>query len=364
MAEILRIGFLSHNNPFDRTAFSGTTFHAARALARRPDLETRILGPHQRRGALGARIATRFGDRGRHGIGTPDAATLDGLDAVVGLVASRLLDPLLETSPVPLLHVTDATTSFLREFYGREISAERAEREARVVRGVARTVYSSRFMADRALVEYGITADRVAHVPFGVNLDTLPALPQPKPPLDPLRLLFIGTDWRRKGGDIALDAVGRLRAGGRDVRLTLVGATPDQALPDGVTAAGFLDKNRPRDAARLTRLLTEAHLLVLPTRADCTPMVIAEANAYGAPVLVTLTGGIGSLMEEGVNGRTLPENASPAAWAAAIAELAADPEAFRAMSRSAFDHASARLTWDAWAHDIAAIARRSTGAAT
>lgn len=58
-------------------------------------------------------------------------------------------------------------------------------------------------------------------------------------------------------------------------------------------ALEFLDKNRPKDAARLSALYAEAHLLLLPSRADCTLTVIAEAMAHGTPVLATDVGGIG-----------------------------------------------------------------------
>jgi glycosyltransferase involved in cell wall biosynthesis len=128
-------------------------------------------------------------------------------------------------------------------------------------------------------------------------------------------------------------------------------------LPAGAIRLGYLDKNRPRQAARLARAFGEAHLFILPTRADCTPMVVAEANIHGTPVLITDTGGIGSLMAEGRNGRMLPMAAGPDDWAAAIHDLTADPKAHAALCRSSFAHARDRLTWEAWARDVTALLR-------
>ena len=52
----------------------------------------------------------------------------------------------------------------------------------------------------------------------------------------------------------------------------------------------------------MTRLLGESHFLCLPSRADCTPVVLCEAGAYGLPSVSTRTGGIGSVLRHGTNG--------------------------------------------------------------
>ncbi len=85
-----------------------------------------------------------------------------------------------------------------------------------------------------------------------------------------------------------------------DVHLTLVGECLTLFGRARDRGRGYLDKSRPKHAARLRALYAAAHLFVLPTRADCTPMVLAEAGAHGTPVLVTDTGGVGSLVMEGV----------------------------------------------------------------
>lgn len=43
----LTLGFLCTHNPHDRRAFSGTSYFAFQALARRPDIAVRLLGSHR-----------------------------------------------------------------------------------------------------------------------------------------------------------------------------------------------------------------------------------------------------------------------------------------------------------------------------
>jgi glycosyltransferase involved in cell wall biosynthesis len=349
----LRVGFLSPHNPHDATAFSGTAHHMAKALSREEGLEVAIIGNHRPLGAAD-RLFRRLR---RHAGFSFDPREAEGLDIVLGLSATAELARLSERSDVPYVHATDATPVFLRDVYGWNVPREADLREARVVRRAALTLYSSQYMATRAVAELGAEAGRIAAVPFGANLNPLPEAMPDKPPQDPLRLLWVGSSWERKGGAMALAAFEGLRWAGRAVRLDLAGEVPrNLRLPPGATRAGYLDKTRPLEAARLSLLFSEAHLFVLPTRADCTPMVIAEANAHGTPVLVTDTGGVGALVE-GRNGRMLPSGADPADWAAAIDEMTADRAAYAALSRSSFEHAVNTLCWDAWARQATTLLR-------
>ena len=349
MGQNLRVGFLSHHNAFDKQAFSGTVYHAARALGARPGIDLQILGPH-RPIRLWHRVTRKLLEAPQL-----DASKLDvtGLDAVVGMVATGHLRALLPQG-VPLLHVTDSTAAFQRDFYNVGLSAEDENGEAFIVQQAARTVYSSHYMADLAVTEYDLgNADRLAVVPFGVNFDDLPQARPEKPPMTPIRLLYVGVSWERKGGDIAVAALEQLRAQGIPVELTLVGPTPDDlSAREGLHLAGFLDKTRTSDLTKLKQLFSDAHLFVLPTRADCTPMVVAEANAYGTPVLITETGGIATLMAGGANGRMMPYEATAQDWARVIREMTTVSTQFEELSKTSFAHARERLTWAAWAEDM------------
>lgn len=346
-ASPLRLGFLCPHNPYDRRAFSGTSFYAAAALRQAPGVRLRILGPHRP-----VTIKQRLLRQATPKLDSIDPSEFKELDAVIGMVASKLIDPALPALDMPYIHVTDATPAFLRDCYGWDIPAEIDAREARVTRGADAVLYSSNEMAMRAGRELGVTAGAA---PFGINLDQarLPDEAPVKPSLNKLNLLFVGNDWARKGGDIAVSALNQLRALGVDAHLTVVGRVPDlhQDNP-AITMMGYLNKNRPDQAAKLARLYSEAHLFLLPSRADCTPMVAAEAMAYATPVLASDVGGLGTLLGGPGTGRLLPLEASPDHWAREICALTADQFTYQMLSDACFERAKTRLTWTAWRTDL------------
>lgn len=347
---MLQLGFLSPHNSFDRRAFSGTVFHAARALEAVPDVSLRILGNHR---------PPHWSDRLRRR--TPelsDVTTLDvsGLDAVVGMVASPLLDKLGMAYPdLPLFHVTDATPRFLTDVYGWQLADSTQTTEERVVRHAARTIYSSDVMAARAPSDLGTPTLAPDALPFGVNLETLPRTCPQKPSFETINLLFVGLDWARKGGDIAVATLDALQARGQAAHLTVIGRCPaaHTARPD-VSNLGFLDKNRPADLKKIVATYENAHLLLLPSRADCTPMVVGEALAHGTPVIASDTGGIGALIGPGA-GVVMPAFAHPGQWADEVQALVTSPDRYAFTSDAGFERAASVLSWSAWATGMAGI---------
>lgn len=357
----MRVGFLCAHDPYDRSSFSGTPSYMLDALLRCSDVTVKVLGPWRQvpGGAFGRQALRRLRQwRGGDGPALPSARAMEGLDAIIVPVSSDLLAAMPAGTP-PLIHVTDATPQFLRDFYSYTVPETADATEARVIAKSALVLYSSQFMADRAVAEFGAEhAGKIGVVSFGLNMDSLPPPPGPKGAPEPLRLLLVGRDWHRKGADIALAATEALNARGISARLTVIGCQP----PDGkahplLDLPGYLDKNNPDDYRRLTRALTEAHVFILPTRADCTPMVVAEANACGTPVVISAIGGIPTLVSEGVNGALMPPEADGAAYAERIASLLADRSAYDALCSTSHAWCRDHLTWDAWARDTLARIR-------
>lgn len=356
----LNLGFLTPHNPYDREAFSGTAWYAARALERQTTSETRILGGH----VPPSRFARLFG-RNAAPIHAADL-NVAGLDAVLGLVASPLLDHLRQAHPaLPVFHVTDATPAFLRQAYGWATPAAADATETRLVANAHATIYSSNAMARRAPGDLHLANAHPDVLPFGVNLDDLPRQCPEKPPLNTVQLLFVGIDWARKGGDIAVEALKRLIAAGQPATLTIVGACPERHREHpAIHHVGHLSKSNAKDRAQLQALYRAAHLLLLPSRGDCTPMVIPEAMAYGTPVLATDTGGIAEQIGGAGAGRVLPPMTPPDDWATAIQEMTSGSDSYAFRSDAAFDRRQAVFCWDRWADGVDFIIRRTLSKST
>ncbi|OQA06325.1 MAG: Alpha-D-kanosaminyltransferase [bacterium ADurb.Bin374] len=119
----------------------------------------------------------------------------------------------------------------------------------------------------------------------------------------PFRLLFVGSlHHRQKGPDVLLRAVRDLQLAGLDISITIVGDGPERpgleglAGELGITAcvrfAGTFSERR-----MIMELLREAHLFVLPSRAEGLPKALVEAMATGLPCLSTPVGGIPEILE-------------------------------------------------------------------
>ena len=105
-------------------------------------------------------------------------------------------------------------------------------------------------------------------------------------------------------------------------------AALEAALGPAVTCPGPLAQDE------LARAYASADLFLFPSMIDESGNAAVEALASGLPSLLAAGNGVASRMADCEGLRVLP-GSEPAAWAGAIAELAAAPERRAAMSRAA-----------------------------
>jgi glycosyltransferase involved in cell wall biosynthesis len=262
----------------------------------------------------------------------------------------------LETA-TPIVFVEDSTYGLLFDYYPicsnllrRSIYEMNVIQEQALAKASA-VIYSSAWAARSAIEDYGADPAKIHVVPFGANIDEPPpgevVLARTKS--EQCRLLFLGVDWVRKGGDIAFETLLQLEELGVRAELIVCGCTPPERFAhERMKIIPFLDKNDEKQRQALERLLMSADFLLVPTRADCTPIVFCEASAFGLPVVTTNTGGVPEIVREGENGFLLPYEARGDAYAEVIARLYRDDERYAELvraSRAAFEE---RLNWDAW----------------
>jgi glycosyltransferase involved in cell wall biosynthesis len=248
---------------------------------------------------------------------------------------------------VPTVASLDATPKNfddVGEAYGHRRGTVLAEHvktavNRRALLAAAALVTWSRLAADSLVADYGVPARRVHVVPPGVDVMRFRPAEWPRPP-GPVRVLFVGGDFERKGG---LDLL-RAAEGVPEVELDLVTGADVQPSP-GLRCRVHRGL-RPGDPALLD-LYRRADLFALPTRGDCLPQVLAEAAAAGLPLLSTPTCAVPEIVRDGRNGLLVPAD-SPADLRQALHRLAVDAELRRAMGRESL--ALARREHDAMAN--------------
>jgi glycosyltransferase involved in cell wall biosynthesis len=152
-----------------------------------------------------------------------------------------------------------------------------------------------------------------------------------------VRVLFVGADFRRKGGPTLFEAMdGPL---GTVCELHVVTQAEVVAPPNVIVHRG-LQANSPE----LLRQFAEADLFVLPTHADCLSVVLMEAAAAGLPVITTDVGALSEGLVAGESGLLIPPG-DRRALQAALTALVDEPERRQRMGRAA--HAFATERFDA-----------------
>lgn len=290
-------------------------------------------------------------------IATGRLAALPPFDAVVA--TGSLPVAFLETA-APLAIWADATYHALRTTYPEYADYSRAsidegDRVERAALNRAGLIcYASEWAADDAAGHYGIARQKIRVVPFGANCESPfsseseAAAAAARRDWSVLRLVFVGVDWRRKGGDVAVTVTRRLNEMGITTMLTVVGCQPPLEVQQlsFVECAGFLSKANQRDSDRLNAILLQSHFLLLPTVAECFGLVFAEASAYALPSVSRAVGGVAGAVRHGRTGLLLAVDAGADAYCDALQPLLRDRDRYAAMCAEAYRDYATRLNWD------------------
>lgn len=180
-------------------------------------------------------------------------------------------------------------------------------------------VVGSRFAAEsfRGVVDPG----RVVTIPYGVDTAAFHPGCDDKSRCSRLRVLFAGSLTQRKGIAYVLEALELLDP--TRFELTLVGPLVGRGIGLSRHEGRFrhLKGVRPKDMPSVYRV---ADVLVLPSLAEGSALVVLEAMASGLPVVVTPNVGA-DRVRDGVEGFVVPIRA-PAEIAARLELLAGDLE--------------------------------------
>lgn len=290
------------------------------------------------------------------------------VDVIFAPVASTEI-ALLKTS-IPIVYMSDATFAATNEYYAASsnlLAISRIEAnfiEQLAIRKASRLIYPSQWAAGSAIRDYGARIERIHVFPMGANLDEPPTREQiaMRQRSERVRLLFVGVDWERKGGPVAFGTLRVLEQLGVPASLTIVGCIPPAEFSHpALTVIPFLNKNDAAERKQLSDLYLNSDIFILPTRAECMPIVFCEAAAFGLPSFACATGGVPFLIENERTGRLFPLDATSADYAHAIAELWRDPSRLDKMVIASRERFENQLNWDEWGKQAARVIHAAAG---
>lgn len=259
-------------------------------------------------------------------------------------VPATLLGSVMDTVPTVIsIDATPHQIDTLGTSYNHPVQSPVVETIKRRVhttsfRRAASLITWSKWAADSLVADYGIDRDRIAVIPPGVVTSQWRRTDRAVESGETTRILFVGGDFERKGGDLLLAAVARLNA---DPELNARGHTVQLEL---VTTAAVdesahvnVHRSLTPNSAGLIELFHRCDIFALPTRGDCTPMVLAEAAASGLPTVATAVGAIPETVIDGSTGHLVDPNVE--SLTAALRKLVVDREHRRRLGDNAAEHA-------------------------
>jgi glycosyltransferase involved in cell wall biosynthesis/GT2 family glycosyltransferase len=186
--------------------------------------------------------------------------------------------------------------------------------------------------ARRSLItDYGVDPARTCVVPTGIDLEEW--RPGDRDQTGPLRVLFVGGHFDRKGGAVLLRAFRSLPVGVAELHIvTMSDVESRQAV--------HVYRGMQANSTELIELFRSCDVLVLVSRAEAYPNVIVEACASGLPCIVSNAGAMSEMVADGVTGFVIDAD-DHVSLAARLQELASDRERLDLMAAAARQRAMA-----------------------
>jgi UDP-glucose:(heptosyl)LPS alpha-1,3-glucosyltransferase len=245
---------------------------------------------------------------------------------------------------------------------------ERRQFCARTVRAI---ISVSRTIKAEILSRYPVESEQIHVIHPGVDVEKMAPDVAARLRLDfrkrhelaerDLAIVFIGSEFKRKGLRCAIEAVGLLHAKG-----------PSAVTPHLFVLGSGNPLNYQRQAEQLgvapfvhfiglyrhvEHYYALADLFLLPTLSDPFPLVVLEAMACGVPVIVSRQQGVAEVLRDGDNALLLDDPRDPRQIAAAI-DLLCDPTRRTRMGRQAREMAM-RLTWERMTDEVERLYQRT-----
>jgi alpha-maltose-1-phosphate synthase len=196
--------------------------------------------------------------------------------------------------------------------------------------------------AMRSFIEQGVPAEKLAKIPYGVDLREFHPIPKED---DIFRVLYVGQMSIRKGIPYLMEALSSLKI--RKFEFAIIAPNPPQADPflkrfaDGYAYWG------PKPRSELYRYYSQASVFVMASVEEGMAMVQAQAMACGLPVIATTNTGAEDLFTDGVEGFIVPVR-NPDAIREKVLYLYENPVVRNQMSQAALKRVKEIGGWDTY----------------
>jgi len=240
---------------------------------------------------------------------------------------------------VPHFTIIDITVASARQSYRNLFGS--SEQALNILDSFQHKVYSNSngvfsmggYVRDSVVTDYQVAPYRAFSIGAGPNIK----LGERSRVASSRRILFVGTDWNRKGGPDLIEAFRRVRQQHPDAELDIIGCSPD-VNEAGVNILGRV----PRD--ELHRYFSQARMFVLPTVHEAFGIVFVEALHFGLPIVATSVGAIPEMVQHDVNGyRVKPGDVE--ALANAMHQLLASDDLAEKFGEASYQHAI-NFSWE------------------
>jgi glycosyltransferase involved in cell wall biosynthesis len=288
-------------------------------------------------------------------VGTPDFILVNGWE--LASVAVQLLHG------VPIAVALDSTPALMAE-QSRSMRRSLPRRAAsrivgglsgrmmqRTAQGVSAWMPMSSWCANSLVKDFGVDASScfvtLSPQPYLARVPTIAAG-------RPLRALFVGNDFKRKGGDLLFDMFRALKP----TWMTLTIVTNDPILssydiPSGVTLVQGM--HTPED---IRSIYLDSDVLLFPSLRDQFGNVVAEAMMAGVAPIVSNVGGVLDIVHDQVTGLVLERDQPWQAWARALVTLSENPDVLLRLATAAKQFADTHLSLDKFDQLLGAVVKR------
>lgn len=226
-----------------------------------------------------------------------------------------------------ILSDSSSNTLFLKDYLGwseRRIKTQLAFKKALYKKtnvidpdvtpeSAANLIVWSQF-AKKLHTDFGADEDTITVIPPGLPSQTgfpsqtgLPSQKLHRKKNEVVNILFIGTWFERKGGEILLKAYRKLKEKELKVKLTLVGKiNNDLENEKDIECFAYISRQQ-----LLAEFFTAADILVLvPPKVEGYGLVVAEAMSFGIPSVVSRVCALPELVKDGETGLVVSPNSS------------------------------------------------------